>query len=142
MEKIGPDHYRYHETLNPDGVNVECRTYIVIAETPACYWVIDKSYAGYVGQDYSFAKDMVKSHRKLVLKSKGWRRFCYPDRKEALESLRHRKRRQLLHLERHTSMANLAIKGIDEALASGAELGDELKCGQDSYTESLNWGDY
>lgn len=140
MKNIGPDHYRYEATLNPDGVNIECRTYVVIAETPKCYWVIRDGLFGYAERDPN--SEFVKRQRKLILKEKGGRRHCYPDRKDALNSLLIRKRRQLQHIERATSMATLAIKGAEEALANGAPLGDELKCGQDEYTESLSWYDW
>lgn len=142
MQQIGPDHYRYDATLNPDGVNIECRTYVVIAETPKCYWVISKIHAGYVGQESFWARDMVKTHRKLILKEKGRRRHCYPDRKDALQALVIRKKRQLEHIERANSVATLALKGAEAALAAGEALGDELKCGQDEYTERLSWYDW
>lgn len=140
MQQIGPDHYRYEATLNPDGVNIECRKYVVIAETPKCYWVIRDGSVGYarLAPDSEF----VKRHRKLILKEKGGRRHCYPDRKDALKSLLIRKKRQLQHIERQTSVATLAIKGIEAALASEETLGDELKCGQDDYTNSISWYDW
>lgn len=137
MTSIGPDHYRYEATLDPDGVNIECRTYVVIAETPKCYWVIRKSLS-YLAEKHPNS-DTIKRQRKLILKEKGGRRHCYPDRKDALNSLLIRKKRQLMHIERSISVANLAIKGIKDALESGADLSKELKCGQDDYTSSLNW---
>ncbi|ASN71546.1 hypothetical protein 9F2_40 [uncultured Caudovirales phage] len=59
-----------------------------------------------------------------------------------MQALVIRKKRQLEHIERATSMATLALKGAEAALAAGTDLGDELKCGQDEYTERLCWYDW
>lgn len=144
IEKKGPDHYRYVEVLKPDGVKVVAERYVVIGETTKCWYVIHHTMAGYAGQDWDFAKSMVKRHRKRILKDQGiGRRFCYADRRLAMHSLVMRKKRHLQRLKMATSCATLALKHALEVLEHEAtELPNEINCGHDDYTGSLNFCDW
>lgn len=140
--KIGPDHYRYREELVPSGIKIVRDRYIVIGETPKCWYVIHDYYQGYVGYEdvNPFARDLVARNRKRVLKQQDFgRRYCYSDPKLALHSYRERKRFQLARLELQMSVC----KHVSEALANEElEAAELIPLGHSEYTSKLSWGDW
>ncbi|WP_246883035.1 hypothetical protein [Pseudomonas sp. Tri1] len=88
MEKIklGPDHYRYVDELDPKGLEVTCKKYVVIGETDQCWYIVDEFHNNLFGG--SQRESLLKQYRKRVLKDGGehGRRFAYTDKSLALRS--------------------------------------------------------
>lgn len=42
MKTAWPEHYRYIDTIGPEGLEVHCITYTVIGETDQCYYIGDQ----------------------------------------------------------------------------------------------------
>ncbi|MNN05315.1 hypothetical protein D3C81_1180710 [compost metagenome] len=139
MEKKGPDHYRYYAALSEEDVHVKCERFIVIGETERCYYVISENSEHLVGKEADWAQSLVKKRRRRVLKN-SHRRYCYPDKMEALQSFAARQRWRISHAQRSTSMAQLSLKVVKRQIELGMT-DAPMYCGHDDYTASLNWGD-
>lgn len=139
-DKLGPDHYRYYATLDETGVRVQCERFIVIGETECCYYVIREGMEHYAGKDWSKASPWLKKLRKRVLK-RSYRRYCYPDKAEALASFRSRQKWRIAHAQKNLAIAELALSVVEPVLEQKAEPQDRYKAGQNDYTRSLNWAD-
>lgn len=140
---LGPDHWRYVETLEPDGVKLQARRYVVVGETPRCWYVLSESYASYLGVDSDYFREIIKRRRKRVLKQQDHgRRFCYVDRKLALHSLIMRKKFELRRVEMRKAVASLALAAAEAAYAQDAVPGDEIEAGHNEYTSGLNFVDW
>lgn len=107
---IGPDHYRYSDILSEGGQYIQEEVYQVIKETPGGYWVA-RMY-GYRRNEDACQKtyEARKTCREVrfVLKVSG-RRYCYPDRLEAMRSFAARKAAQLKHAETSIAKARHAL---------------------------------
>lgn len=145
MSKLGPDHYRYYAELSPDGVTVKCERFVVVGETPRCWYVITESAAHLADIDWSTASAWRKKLRKRVLKatSSYSRRYCYPSKAHALESFKQRQKWRIAHAKRNLAIAELALSVVEPALEGLAliEPQDRYKAGQNEYTRSLSWAD-
>lgn len=139
MSKLGPDHYRYYANLSESGVTVRCERFIVVGETPLCYYVISENSAHLVGNSAPWAEAMVKKRRRLVLKN-SHRRYCYPDKLDALKSFAARQRWRMSHAQRSMSMAQLSLKMVAGLIEQGVT-DAPIRCGHDDYTSSLRWED-
>ncbi len=140
MSKIGPDHYRYFARLEENGVHICCERFVVVGETPRCYYVAPANYAFLADIDWSGASEHLKKMRKRILKSSG-RRYCYPDKQEALNSFKARQRWRLSHAKTSLSIAQLALKGLEE-IEVKKEFPDESRtynCKHDEHTSSFRW---
>jgi len=133
QKKIGPDHYRYRETGEEDGVKLICQRYIVVKETPKGYWVLLDHYI-----EDNWHPGFIKRMQKFVLKDSG-KRYCYPDRKDALNSFRIRKDRQLSHLRLALALAEYSLAKALELIAAGTFPADETDCGRPDYFDKLNF---
>ena len=94
--------YRYDEILTTEGVRVYRREFAVIKETPKGYWV---------ETGFSFGGPGRKPDRALGdrwVSRTGRKRFCWPTKQEALESLIQRKQRQQKILNAQLSRASTA----------------------------------
>ncbi len=138
-EKIGPDHYRYYAALDESGVHVMCERFIVIGETERCYYVISENSAHLVGKEAGWAHSLVKKRRRRVLKS-SHRRYCYPDKMDALKSFAARQRWRISHAQRSMSMTELSLKVVKRQIELGVT-DAPMRCGHDDYTSSLRWED-
>lgn len=142
----GPDHYRFEDSIGPDGVTLHCRRFVVIGETPCCYYVLPEDLAHYAQSGDEWRALTAKKYRKRVLKN-SWRRYCYPDVKLALESYRARKSWQTRHAAAAAARAEaghaeaLALLGQSEPLSYDDFRKPRLCAGGD-YFKGLNWGDY
>ncbi|QIW89256.1 hypothetical protein 8P_059 [Pseudomonas phage 8P] len=143
-EKKGPDHYRYFACLEPSGVKIVAERYVVIGETPKCWYIIHHTYAGYVHNQSDWGRSMVKRYRKRVLKQQDYgRRFAYADKHLAMFSLRERLRFKLARMKTEMSVATLAVAQAEALVeAKPKDLPIELECGHDEHTASLRWADY
>lgn len=137
---IGPDHYRYYASLDEDGVHVNCERFVVIGETEHCYYVIASGMAHLAGINWRAANPWQKRLRKRVLK-RSYRRYCYPDKQEALRSFKARQRGRLAHAARSVAIAELALSAVAPVLEHGEEPKDYYAAGQNDYTSSLSWAD-
>lgn len=136
--KIGPDHYRYYASLDEEGVHVRCEKFVVIGETEHCYYVIRDSMRHLAGIDWRNANPWQKKLRKRVLK-RSYRRYCYPDKQEALRSFKARQRWRLAHAARSVAIAELALNAVAPVLEHGEQPKDYYIAGQNDYTSSLVW---
>lgn len=143
MSQIGPDHYRYFATLDDRGVRIRCERFIVIGETPLCWYVVPDRLAYLIGSSWDRAPAAIKSARRRVLKESSGRRHCYPDKIKALESFIARQTFRIRHARRSLSTAELSMK-VAKRLLDAGELPDDHQshpCGHNKYTASLNWSD-
>ncbi|PYY70727.1 hypothetical protein CRX42_09890 [Pseudomonas jessenii] len=144
MKKAWPEHYRYIDTIGPEGLEVHCITYQVIGETAQCYYIGDKHTCDLVsGPQYSWTDEAVKKRRKRVLKEGGsWgRRFAYTDKALALRSYKARKSWQMRHAQLSMERAQAAIGyfgnlEVESTIPAGAVTIPS------EYIQGLSWGDY
>lgn len=143
-EKIGPDHYRFEDRIGPEGVTIHCFRYVVVGETPCCFYIIREGLSHYAGKDFTKVSAHIKKQRKRVLKS-SWRRFAYPDLKDAMRSYKARKRWQLSHAAIAESRAAAAhaeaTRLVDSDVLSIESFRDGHLCEGGEYIKGLNWSD-
>ncbi|UVL43496.1 hypothetical protein LOY55_10785 [Pseudomonas sp. B21-040] len=144
MKTAWPEHYRYIDTIGPEGLEVHCITYKVIGETPACYYIGDEHTVKMVnGFQYPHTAEAIKKRRKRVLKEGGtWgRRFAYTDKALALRSYKARKSWQLRHAQLSMERAQAAI-GYFGNLEVESTIPDGAVTIPSEYIQGLGWGDY
>lgn len=130
--KLGPDHYRFYDTIDEDGVTISCQRYVVIGETPLCWYVVKDYMAGY-------SKASIKENRKRILKAQGGRKHCYLDMNEAMRSYKIRKKRQIGHAELSMERAKAAHAQAVALLATGNVSSMDVICEGGDYIKELNW---
>lgn len=143
MSKIGPDHYRYTDEISSKGVTIQCETYIVCGETPACWYVIherDKYLMPGVDKD-NYWHGSLKKARKRALKYEGGKKFCYTSRAGALRSYEARKRWQLKHTEHAYQRAKTALAEVRERLQGKPPEKDHV-CEGGEYFKQMNWNSW
>jgi len=143
-QKAGPDHFRYIDTIGPDGLEVHCITYHVIGETAQCYYIGDTHTCDLIkGPQYSWTADAVKKRRKRVLKDGGnrGRRFAYTEKALALRSYKARKAWQLRHATLSMERAQAAIGYFGDGQVESA-IPDAAVTIPNEYIQSMNWEDY
>lgn len=143
-QKAWPDHYRYIDTLGPEGLEVHCITYQVIGETALCFYIGDTHTCDLVkGPQYRWTAETVKKRRKRVLKDGGnWgRRFAYTDKALALRSYKARKAWQLRHARLSMERAQAAIGYFGDGQTESV-LPEAAVTIPNEYIQGLNWGDY
>ncbi|WP_455827881.1 hypothetical protein [Pseudomonas kilonensis] len=144
IAKAWPDHYRFIDTISPEGVEVLCITYQVIRETEQCYYIGDTYTCAMVkGPQYSWTADAIKKRRKRVLKEGGvWgRRFAYTDKALALRSYKARKAWQMKHAQLSMERAKAAI-GYFGNHEVESTVPTEAVTIPSEYIQGLNWEDY
>lgn len=143
-KKPGPDHFRYIDTIGPDGLEVHCITYQVIGETYQCYYIGDKHTCDLVsGPQYSWTAEVVKKRHKRMLKEGGrWgRRFAYTDKALALRSYKARKSCQMRHAQLSMERAKAAIGYFGNLEVESAIPAEDVTI-PNEYIQGLGWGDY
>ena len=143
-KKAWPDHFRYIDTIGPEGLEVHCITYQVIGETAQCFYIGDKHTCDLAsGPQYNWTAEAVKKRRKRVLKEGGtWgRRFAYTDKARALRSYKARKSWQMRHAQLSMERAK-AASGYFGNLEVESAVPDEVVTIQNEYIQGLSWGDY
>ena len=136
LKKEWPEHFRYVDSISPDGVTIVCSRYAVIKETTHCYWLVPNDSSGWWLHEFERTGKVAKSAKRVLKDS--WRRFAYPDKGKALESYKVRKRRQLGHAELTLERAKAALDDIKDLAA----INDEHVCSGGDYIKQLSWGDY
>lgn len=127
-----PDHYRYVDEIGPEGVTICCRRFVVVRESECCFWIVPPSYE--LVAKNAIEQGRVPKYAKRVLKVSS-RRFAYPDRAEALNSYKIRKRWQISRAQLATERARTAL----EELENRSAIEDELLCSGGDYIKNLNW---
>lgn len=144
LKTAWPEHYRYIDTIGPEGLEVHCITYTVIGETDQCYYIGDKHTVDMVnGFEYSHTAEAIKKRRKRVLKAGGeWgRRFAYPDKARALASYKARKAWQIRHATLSMERAKAAIGYFGNSEVE-SQVPDGPVTIPSEYIQGLGWGDY
>lgn len=142
MEKIklGPDHYRYVDELDPKGLEVTCKKFVVIGETEQCWYIVDEFHSNLFGG--SQRESLLKQYRKRVLKDGGehGRRFAYTDKALALRSYKQRKSWQIRHAQLSLERAKAAIVYFGDARIESTVPPDVLvvPC---EYIQAMNWSE-
>jgi hypothetical protein len=139
-QKLGPDHYRYVDELDPKGLEVTCKKYVVVGETEQCWYIVDEFHSNLFGG--SQRESLLKRYRKRVLKDGGehGRRFAYTDKALALRSFKHRKSWQVRHAQLSLERAQAAIAYFGDAKTESTVPTDSLviPC---EYIQAMNWSE-
>lgn len=101
-----PIHYRYRESVEPEGIIVIEDRFFPIRETEHFYWVLPS------WQYRVFKNGCMPSYAKNAKKvsKNGIRRKCYPSKEKAMESFLIRKRKQIAHAKRALDLATKVIE--------------------------------
>lgn len=142
MEKIklGPDHYRYVDELDPKGLEVTCKKYVVIGETEQCWYILEEFHDDLFGGPHREAN--LKKYRKRVLKEGGehGRRFAYTDKALALRSYKQRKSWQMRHAQLSLERAQAAIAYFGDTKTESTVPPDHLMVPCE-YIQAMNWSE-
>ena len=130
--------YRVYDTIGPDGLTLEWQEFIVVGETPKCWYVI-RADREYLLRHANYAPEL-KRHRKLVLKEQGGRRYCYTDKRLALKSYRARKHWQATHAKMSAARSEAGLKAAKKLLAVEAEIVLPVTASS-AYIQGLRWGE-
>ena len=136
--KLGPDHYRYRESGDADGVTLVCLRFVVVGETTHYWYVASKSDADHA---QVMGENWLKKHRRKVSKGGSRIQHCYADRMKALRSFQKRKARHLSHIEFALATAKAAKDKAEELIAAGDAPLKDTDCGTPDYYHGLHWGD-
>lgn len=133
-----PTLYRVFDTIGPEGLELHWQEFVVIAETPMSWYVLPKESSHLT--EISGFEDSVKRQRKLVLKDQIGRRFCYVDKRRAMDSYRLRKHWQLSHAAMSKARGKAGLAAAERLLAAEGEIA--LPCTEPSkYIQGLKWGE-
>ncbi|WP_434695140.1 hypothetical protein J3P89_18000 [Pseudomonas sp. Z1-14] len=139
-KKLGPDHYRYVDEMDPQGLAVTCKKYVVIGETEQCWYIVDEFHNNLFGGPQR--ESLLKQYRKRVLKGGGehGRRFAYTDKALALRSYKQRKSWQVRHAQLSLERAQAAIAYFGKTRTDSAVPPDNLivPC---EYIQAMNWSE-
>lgn len=132
-QQAWPDHFRYIDSIGPDGVTIVCKRYVVVRESEHCYWLVSEGSEGWaLARQQATGKVWGEARR---VSKDSWRRFAYPDKAKALESYKARKRHQMSHAELSMERAKAALADIKGLEA----INDEHLCAGGDYIKELNW---
>ncbi len=132
-----PTLYRVYDTICPAGLELHWQEFTVIGETPKCWYVI-RADREYLLRHENYAPEL-KRHRKLVLKDQLGKRYCYTDKRLAMESYRSRKHWQKSHAKLAIARSVAGLAAAEKLLAADAEI--RLPVNQPSkYIQALRWG--
>lgn len=139
-KKLGPDHFRYVDEMDPRGLEVTCKKYVVVGETELCWYIVDEFHNNLFGG--SLRDSLLKKYRKRVPKDGGehGRRFSYTDKALALRSYKHRKSWQMRHAQLSLERAQAAIAYFGDAKTESTLPTDSLviPC---EYIQAMNWSE-
>lgn len=142
MEKknLGPDHFRYVDEMDPKGLEVTCKKFVVVGETELCWYIVDEFHNNLFGG--SLRESLLKKYRKRVLKNGGehGRRFAYTDKTLALKSYKHRKSWQIRHAQLSLERAKAVIGYFGDKTIENTVPADRLviPC---EHIEQMNWSE-
>lgn len=133
--KIGPDHFRYIDEIDPKGLIITCQRYVVVRESECCYWIALPSYESLALA--SIAKGLTPKYAKRVLKD-SHRRFAYPDKADALRSYKKRKEWQIRHAQLAMERAQAAIRYFGDSSVKVTDT-PERAVAFSSYIQGMGW---
>lgn len=117
-----PEHYRYSDVLNELGLHIVEQTFRVLRKTPCGYWV-QPTYGDapdLTEQDIDYRiNKATRPHNVRWVSCDSSRRYCYPDRHDAMRSYHHRKESQIRHAEASLAKARLGLRVSGEILSVG-----------------------
>lgn len=143
-KRPGPDHFRYVDSIGPEGLTVTLQKWVAYAETDKCWYLASESdYLDLVkGYQYSWTARSLKRSRKRVLKHQCFasRCFAYPDKERAMNSYKHRKQWQIRHATLSLERAKAAIGYFGNCEVEITQTPDEAVI-PSAYIQELGWGD-
>jgi len=141
----GPDHFRYVDSIGPEGLTVTLQKWVAYAETDKCWYLASElDYRELVkGHQHSWTASMLKRQRKRVLKHQYFasRCFAYPEKERALNSYKLRKQWQIRHATLSLERAKAAIGYFGDPSVDVTETPDTAVIPSE-YIQELGWGDY
>lgn len=142
---VGPEHYRYRECHEEEGVGIYLERFVVVRETPECWWVCrvnDVQLLRWCPLADARRRKWVKRVSKVSSV-----KHCWPTLDEAWRSYRIRKQYELRRLEHRLDVIQQAFGAMpdsppDEALEQFPSPGFArvLDCGKPRCHEEYRWG--
>ena len=139
-KKSGPDHFRYIDSIGPDGLTVTLQTWVAYAETEKCWYLLkeddyDRLQRNWIGEQSA------KSRRKRVLKHQYFasRCFAYPDKERALNSYKCRKEWQIRHATLSLERAKAAIGYFGDSSVTVTDTPAEAVIPSEYIQDSFAW---
>lgn len=132
-----PTLYRVYDTIGPSGLSLHWEEFAVIGETPKCWYVIKKSLA-YLASLPGYSPCVMRQ-RKRVLKDQIGKRYCYTDKRRALESYKTRKHWQKSHAKLSAARSEAGHAAAEKLLATGGEIKLPNRAIPNKYIQSLSW---
>lgn len=140
IKKAGPDHFRYVDTIGPDGLTVTMQTWVAYAETPMCWYLLsepehDRLMRGWLSEAGA------KKARKRVLKHQYFssRCFAYQEKERALNSYKCRKEWQIRHATLSLERAKAAIEYFGDSTVTVTDPPSEAVIPSDYIQNSFAW---
>lgn len=142
QQKIGPDHYRYIDEMDPKGLEVVCKRFVVVGETAQCWYIVDELYDSLYPPG-KIRESILKTYRKRVLKDGGehGRRYAYTDKSLALKSYKHRKDWQMRHAQLSLERAKAAIAYFGDARSESTVPAENSLIIPCEYVQAMNWSE-
>jgi len=137
-----PKHYRFAESYDARGAYIYLITFTAVSETRCGYWVVEDSKLAPFAPGTENFERRARKYRRFVHKSSA-RRYCYPDKRDALASFCARKRRQIMHATMTLQLAKCVLQIATEAKSDDAateEIGSFMApfyCGQPEFIDSI-----
>lgn len=138
MSEGFPTLYRVYDTIGPGGLTLHWQEFTVISETPLCWYVLQSDR---LSLSLRPADDPeLKRQRKRVLKEQSGKRYCYSDKRLALDSYRCRKEWQKSHARLSAARGEAGAEAAKALLAdSGAPVLPMTQSNE--YIQHLGWED-
>lgn len=140
----GPDHFRYVDSIGPEGLTVSAQKWVAYAETEKCWYLVSEyDYTHYVlGYQYGWTPATLKRVRKRVLKEQyfGSKCFAYPNKERALNSYKQRKQWQIRHATLSLERAQAALGYFGDSSVEITQTPDETVIPSE-YIQGMGWGD-
>lgn len=111
--QIGPEHYRYSENHEEDGVMIYLHRFVVVRETPECWWVCKASWVHMLRWT-----DLAQARKQKVVKrvlKNARAKHCWPTLEEAWHSYSIRKRYEVRKLQHRLDVVKQAMSAMPEA---------------------------
>lgn len=135
--------YRYDDVLYEHGPHIHLSTFYLVRETPCGHWISSsRHYSERSEGEWFFNID----ERKRWVSKTSRKRFAYPTKKQAMESFRARKRRQIDILEHRLKHAKQALyaategQNKDDALWHGGGTDERYGGADNTDTEGTGMG--
>lgn len=130
INKNLPIHYRYESHSNPNGVIIKLRKFYPVRETECFYFVVN-SYEVLDNGNLIYVDPKTRRVSK-----KSYAGYCFPTKKQALESFKARQVKRVWHAEYSLALASQALLVLDQV-----DVGefDELNVGTPEFLKDIIW---